>query len=200
MLSYSKYNFFSLTATISFLLIILFIRIYSNYAFNIPLHFDEAQYWGWAQKIEWGYFSKPPVLAWLIALNTFMCGDTEPCIRISTPILYFLSSIFIFLTTKLLSQNNFLSGFAAIVFNLIPGITFSSFINTTDVPLIFFSSAFSYLFFLIYKKKQAPYFYYFLLGLVLTLGFLSKYAMFYLFVSLLALSLIYKNIRYKFLN
>ncbi len=200
MFPYSKYNFFCSTATFLCLLIILFVRIYSIYVFNIPLHFDEAQYWGWSQKLEWGYFSKPPVLAWIIGVNTFFCGDTEFCIRLSSPILYFFSSIFVFLSTKLLSQNNFLSGFSAIVFNLIPGITFSSLINTTDVPLIFFSSLFGYLFFIIYKKKNPSYLYYFLLSLAFTLGFLSKYAMFYLLISLIILLLNYKNVRNKFVN
>ncbi|MBF96052.1 MAG: hypothetical protein CFH34_00223 [Alphaproteobacteria bacterium MarineAlpha9_Bin4] len=200
MFSYSKYNIFSINRVFSFLFIILILRIYSSYILDIPLHFDEAQYWGWSQKLDWGYFSKPPMLAWLIRLNTSFCGESEFCIRISTPILYFLSSIFVFLSTKLISQNNFLAGFSALVFTLIPGITFSSLISTTDVPLIFFSSIFSYLFLKIYKDRNTSYIFLILLGLIFGLGTLSKYAMFYLFISLVITSFLYIKVRKKFYN
>jgi len=39
------------------------------------LYVDEAQYWVWAQQLEWGYFSKPPGIAALIRLSTALFGD-----------------------------------------------------------------------------------------------------------------------------
>lgn len=40
------------------------------------LHVDEAQYWYWSsQALEWGYFSKPPLLVGLIRLSTDCFGD-----------------------------------------------------------------------------------------------------------------------------
>lgn len=39
------------------------------------LYVDEAQYWVWAQQLEWGYFSKPPGIAVLIHLSTALFGD-----------------------------------------------------------------------------------------------------------------------------
>lgn len=39
------------------------------------LYVDEAQYWVWAQRLEWGYFSKPPGIALLIRLSTALFGD-----------------------------------------------------------------------------------------------------------------------------
>lgn len=39
------------------------------------LYVDEAQYWVWAQQLEWGYFSKPPGIALLIRLSTALFGD-----------------------------------------------------------------------------------------------------------------------------
>ena len=77
------------------------------------------------------------------------------------PILYYMSTIFIFFSTKIVTQNSLLSVFAAVIFNLIPGITFSSFVATTDVPLIFFSSGFTFLFLTIYKKRILPIFIFF---------------------------------------
>ena len=30
------------------------------------LFFDEAQYWTWSQDLDFGYYSKPPLIAWII--------------------------------------------------------------------------------------------------------------------------------------
>src|SRR5574343_1856518 len=42
---------------------------------GITLYVDEAQYWTWAQHLDWGYFSKPPGIAALIALSTSLFGS-----------------------------------------------------------------------------------------------------------------------------
>lgn len=39
------------------------------------LHVDEAQYWDWAQSLQWGYYSKPPGIAALLAASTALAGD-----------------------------------------------------------------------------------------------------------------------------
>ncbi|MGM9490999.1 glycosyltransferase family 39 protein [Ideonella sp. YS5] len=39
------------------------------------LHVDEAQYWAWSQALDWGYYSKPPMIAGIIALSTALLGD-----------------------------------------------------------------------------------------------------------------------------
>ena len=193
--SFSKNAVFFLSITL-----LLFFRIYLNTYTNIPLHFDEAQYWSWSQEIEWGYFSKPPLLAWIIGANNYFCGATEFCIRLPVPILYFLATIFIFYSSILLTKNKVISSIAALTFNLMPGITFSSFVTTTDVPLILFASIFSYIFLIIYKKNNPSHLYFILLGIVFFLGCLSKYAMAYLLVSLCISIVAFKSLRKKFLN
>ena len=42
---------------------------------GISLYVDEAQYWTWAQHLDWGYFSKPPGVAALTWLSTVLFGD-----------------------------------------------------------------------------------------------------------------------------
>ena len=196
----SKYNLYYAPVSFLFLLIILFFRIYLNSYFQLPLHFDEAQYWSWAQNPEWGYFSKPPVLAWIISISNLFCGNSEFCIRLPNPILYFLSSIFIYLSTRVITKNNLLSCFSSLIFNLIPGITFSSFITTTDVPLILFASAFAYIFCIIFKENKPAWYYYILIGIFLSLGFLSKYAIAYFLISLFFGIFFFKDLRRKFLS
>jgi 4-amino-4-deoxy-L-arabinose transferase-like glycosyltransferase len=56
---------------------------------NVDLFFDESQYWSWSRHLAFGYFSKPPLLAWLIAAAELVCGSAEACVRAPAPLLYF---------------------------------------------------------------------------------------------------------------
>ena len=42
---------------------------------------EEAQYWLWSQHLDWGYFSKPPGIAWEISASTSLFGNTEFGVR-----------------------------------------------------------------------------------------------------------------------
>jgi 4-amino-4-deoxy-L-arabinose transferase-like glycosyltransferase len=42
---------------------------------------DEAYYWDWSRQLDWGYYSKPPMIAWIIALATRIGGPSEFAIR-----------------------------------------------------------------------------------------------------------------------
>jgi hypothetical protein len=42
------------------------------------LFVDEAQYWLWGQNLAFGYFSKPPLIAWLIGSVTWLAGSDAP--------------------------------------------------------------------------------------------------------------------------
>ena len=46
-------------------------------AAGFDLHYDEAQYWEWAQQLDWSYYSKGPLVAWSIALSTGLFGHGE---------------------------------------------------------------------------------------------------------------------------
>lgn len=48
-------------------------------AFNgTDLFVDEAQYWLWAQHFDFGYYSKPPLIAWVIGAVTTLAGSDAP--------------------------------------------------------------------------------------------------------------------------
>ena len=51
------------------------------------LFFDEAQYWSWSLEPAFGYYSKPPLIAWIIGAATAVCGTSEFCIRLPAPLL-----------------------------------------------------------------------------------------------------------------
>ena len=43
-------------------------------AAGVDLHYDEAQYWEWSRQLDWSYYSKGPLVAWLIALSESLFG------------------------------------------------------------------------------------------------------------------------------
>lgn len=48
---------------------------------GIGLGPDEAQYWTWSQQLAFGYYSKPPAIAWQIWGGTLLFGNTELGVR-----------------------------------------------------------------------------------------------------------------------
>ena len=38
---------------------------------------DEAEYWAWSRQLDWSYYSRGPLIAWLIRLATECSGWAE---------------------------------------------------------------------------------------------------------------------------
>ena len=142
----------------------------------VDLFFDESQYWAWSRDLAFGYFSKPPLLAWIIATSSAVCGDGEACVRAASPILYFGTSLAIYAIADELYDTR-TAFWSALAFALLPGVVFSSRIISTDVPLLL-CWALALLAFV--KLLRAPDWRWALLfGASLGLGMLAKYAMAY---------------------
>ena len=101
MLSLYHKNIFFLNnyLVILILFIITLARIVALFFSPIELSVDEAQYWHWSRSIEWGYFTKPPIIAWIIALSTSIFGQEEWAVRICSPIIHFLISILLWIAS-----------------------------------------------------------------------------------------------------
>jgi 4-amino-4-deoxy-L-arabinose transferase-like glycosyltransferase len=52
---------------------------------------DEAYYWDWGRQPAWGYYSKPPLIGWLMALVSLIDGGTVLSIRLAAVLLGTLS-------------------------------------------------------------------------------------------------------------
>ena len=66
---------------------LLCVRLFALSVNGTDLFFDEAQYWAWSQDPALGYFSKPPLIAWIIGAATTACGAEEACVRLPSPLL-----------------------------------------------------------------------------------------------------------------
>ncbi|MGE5500528.1 MAG: ArnT family glycosyltransferase, partial [Ignavibacteriales bacterium] len=152
------------------------VRLVVLFATPLELYPDEAQYWLWSRHLAFGYFSKPPMIAWLIWLTTSVGGDTEPFVRLAAPILHAGAALALYgVGARLYGARTGIV--ACLVYSLMPGVQLSSGVISTDAPLLFFLSlALLAYAFLQTKRSVAS-----ALGLGAALGMamLSKYAAVY---------------------
>ncbi len=48
---------------------------------------DEAYYWDWSRQLDYGYYSKPPMIAWLLAGTQVLLGSSEWALRVPAALL-----------------------------------------------------------------------------------------------------------------
>jgi 4-amino-4-deoxy-L-arabinose transferase-like glycosyltransferase len=142
---------------------------------------DEAYYWDWSRNLAIGYYSKPPMVAWVIAFFTRLGGDHPFFVRVGAVLFSLGSSIIIFSLGKALF-NARVGFWAAIIANATPGLAVGSVIMTIDPPLLFFWALTIFLLHRALSDKGKGYWY--LAGVSLGLGLLSKYTMVALIPSL----------------
>ncbi|HPY40719.1 MAG TPA: glycosyltransferase family 39 protein [Thiolinea sp.] len=165
------------------LLAVLAITLYRAWVVltnSLPLYVDEAQYWFWAQNLAWGYYSKPPMIAAVIAATTSVCGNAEPCIRAGSLIFYPLSTFVLFFLTRRLFDEK-IAFIAGLMFITLPAVGVSSLLISTDVALFFFWTLALWAF--VRLLKSDAWLDWVLLGIALGLGLLTKYTMGIFFVS-----------------
>jgi 4-amino-4-deoxy-L-arabinose transferase-like glycosyltransferase len=171
---------------------LLALRLAAVYAAQIDLVRDEAQYWSWSRELAFGYFSKPPMIAWLIRGATELCGSSEACIRSASPVLYTVASFMLFLTGRALYDAR-VGFWSAIVFATLPGVSYSSLLITTDVPLILFWSIALCAWVMLVKRQSIGFAVVF--GVAVGLGLLAKQAMIYAVLCVVCHALVSREAR-----
>lgn len=153
-------------------------------AFDPPnLSFDEAQYWAWAQTIQLGYYSKPPMVAWAIAATTTLFGEGEGAIKLSSTLAHLATALFLFALGRELVDRR-VGAWAAAGWITLPAVSLSSLMITTD-PFLLTAWA-AALLFLVKAEKQGAGFsgWWVAFGIAFGLGLLSKYAMAFFLLGL----------------
>lgn len=140
------------------------------------LHGDEAQYWAWAQDPAFGYYSKPPLIAWVIWTTTAVFGDAEWAVRLASPFLHTMTAALTYLTTTRLygAKAGF---FASALYVLMPGVALSASIISTDAALLVFVALFIHAW--VRLRERPAWVWALTLGAAFGLGMMTKYAMVY---------------------
>jgi 4-amino-4-deoxy-L-arabinose transferase-like glycosyltransferase len=158
---------------------------------------DEAQYWRWSEKLDFGYYSKPPLIAWVIAASTAVFGDGEWAIRLLSPALHGIAAYFLFLLGKQAFEAR-IGAWAAAIYLLMPGITLSSTIMSTDAVLL---PTVSIALYFLWRFREAPGFSNAILaGAMIGLAMLAKYAALYLYGGAALAALIDRDMRKAILS
>ncbi|MFN3312306.1 MAG: ArnT family glycosyltransferase [Hyphomonas sp.] len=164
------------------LVLLLLLRIVAVLVSPLELYADEAQYWRWGDTLDWGYYSKPPMIAWVIHATTALFGDAPWAIRIAAPVLHAAAAWMLFLTGRAMAGDR-AGFFAAFLYALMPGVVLSSAVISTDGVLMAFWCAALYLFWQL-RSGQGGLVHAALLGAAIAGGSLSKYAMLYFLIGM----------------
>ncbi len=163
------------------LLVITALRIGFLGVFPYDLSPDEAYYWDWSRHLSWGYYSKPPMVAWLIGLSGHFLGTSEFSVRFPAVICNCLALAGLFVLGSMMfdAATGF---FAALVFFATIGSAVSSMIMTIDAPLLCFWSMSMVMAWRAWKSSRTEpggggLLWWTLAGLTAGLGLLSKQTM-----------------------
>jgi 4-amino-4-deoxy-L-arabinose transferase-like glycosyltransferase len=140
------------------------------------LEFDEAHYWMWSEHLAPAYFSKGPAIAFVIRASTAVFGTNEFGVRFFSPLLAAGTSMLLFYFARHLF--NATAGlWAVIALNVTPIFNIGAFLMTIDTLSVFFWLAAMFTFWLAVEKPERfrGSWYWPLTGLLIGLGFLSKY-------------------------
>jgi undecaprenyl-diphosphatase len=109
------------------------------YLFLVPLDLvhDEAYYWDWSRQLDWGYYSKPPMIAWLIALATQLGGSTAIVVRLPAVLIGTVGLYLVYLLGARLYGPK-VGFFGTLICAVTPGNAALSLLMTIDVPLLLF--------------------------------------------------------------
>jgi len=153
---------------------------------------DEAQYWVWSQQLALGYYSKPPLVAWLIAVTTGLFGDSEFAVRLPAPLLHAGAAVFVYgIGARLYDRR--VGFWSALTYASLTGVSVSAFIISTDAPLLLFWAAALYGF--VRAREEDGWRWWVAVGLAAGLGLLAKYAMAYWLMSALGYVLVFRGER-----
>ena len=203
------------TVLFIFLLALSLFRI--NYIQNGPLDLspDEAHYWEWSRRLDWSYYSKGPMIAYLIYLGTAIFGDNVYGIRIMAVIFSAFSSIVMYILGKRLYDEQ-VGLFSAFLIQMIPLFSAYGIIFTIDSPFIFFWVISLYFFWRAISIQRSgirnedlkasrlsphtSFLYWILLGLSIGSGLLTKYTMAFFYPCAFLFLLLSKEKRYHLLT
>lgn len=172
--------------TLAFVAALTALRLTVLFSTPLELYPDEAQYWLWSRELAFGYFSKPPMIAWLIRATTALGGEAEPWVRLSAPLCHAVAALALMRAGTRL-YGGWTGFWAAVVYSLAPGVQLSAGVVSTDAPLLAFLSLalWAYARFVTAANLRARLVAAAGLGLALGLATLAKYAALYFVLGLI---------------
>lgn len=177
-----------------FLILGLFTLFHIITSATLSVSDDGAYYWEWSNHLALSYYDHPPMIAYLIWLSTHIFGLNALAIRIPNIIFLLLTSFILYQICNYLYHDTKSSLCAVVVFNLFPIIFVGSIITSPDTPSLFCYTLGLFLFIRIMHENNKKLWY--LLGVVVGVGLLSKYTMLFFIFSVGLFFIFNKKQRY----
>ena len=140
------------------------------------LFVDESQYWFWGQELAWGYYSKPPLIGWILRAATEIGSDDRFWIRLPLPLIHAGTAVLLAFAGRRLFGGR-IGGLAGAGFATLPGVAVGSLLVSTDTPMLFCFALALLAFVALGERRSAAWA--LAMGAAIGTGLLAKYAMVY---------------------
>ena len=159
---------------------------------SADLYVDEAQYWFWGQTLDWGYYSKPPLIAWILRLSTTIGSDAPFWIHLPLPLIHAATAVLVALVARRLLGPR-AGGIAGFAYASFPAVALASLLVSTDTPMLacFALALLAH----VHLTERRSLGWAVVLGAAVGAGLMAKYAMIYFPISAALAALALPNAR-----
>lgn len=141
----------------------------------IDLSGDEAQYWEWSRQLDWSYYSKGPLVAYIIRASTAVFGSTMWAVRLPALVLAGITSLLTYWLTLRLFKSERLALGAVLINHIVPMFIAGSLFMTIDPPyFLCWGLATAFFALAVLEDRRWPWIG---VGIAMGLGILAKYGM-----------------------
>jgi undecaprenyl-diphosphatase len=161
----------------------------------IDLSGDEAHYWDWSRQLDICYYSKGPLVAWIIRASCAIFGDTMPAVRFPALVLGVGTSLTTFFLTRRLFGSDRLALGAVLLNAMVPLFIAGSILMTIDSPMFFAWGLATYFAAIALFDPKQPRWPWVAMGLAIGIGALAKYGALLWLPCVLAFLLIDRDAR-----
>lgn len=180
-----------------FSVIVIFFLIRLFLINHLELAPDEAYYWYWSKYLDLSYSDHPPMVAYIMAIFTGLGGDTEFFVRLGGLICSAIALILLYRTSiSLFPDRTLLAWELMFLFNITLLFPAGCIIQTPDTPMLLFWTAAVFCGSRIIMGGSPQWWY--LWGVFLGLGLLSKYTMILIVPCMFLFLLLSPSHRYWF--
>lgn len=162
------------------------------------LFVDEAQYWFWGQHFDFGYYSKPPLIAWVIGATTTLAGSDSPYwVRMPAPLFHGATALILAgLAARI--HGRAAAIWVAALYVTLPMVAVGSLMISTDTIMApFFAGALLFHRKLVEKGEGHDAL---LAGALIGLAFLAKYAAVYFLLGTILGAILFRDLRLSLAN
>src|SRR5689334_24711116 len=103
----------------------------------IDLSGDEAQYWDWSRALDWSYYSKGPLIAYIIRASCAVFGDVMWAVRLPALLFAVATSVLTYWLTLRLFRSDRLALGVLLLNHVVPMFVAGSLLMTIDPPYFF---------------------------------------------------------------